>query len=183
MKKHILLILRKGKQMRTLFLACMFLAGNMSAFSQDKPSITFGKVSAEDFNLPKSDLIDSNTNAVIIADVGSISFVGNKNGWFSWVFKRTKRIKILNSKAINLGTVNLLSYHIGEGQEAREEKISDISAATYNFDNGKLTETILQKNDIFQSELSKYESEKKIHTGGCEIWFNHRVFVHKNFTV
>ncbi|HEX4375242.1 MAG TPA: hypothetical protein VHZ50_18195, partial [Puia sp.] len=64
--------------------------------AQDKSNAKFGKVTEADFNLSKPGIIDDNTNAVIIADEGSTSFIGNNKGWVSYVFKKHIRIKIIN---------------------------------------------------------------------------------------
>ena len=79
--------------------------------AQDKSNVQFGKVSPADFELPASPIIDTNTDAVILADVGSVHFVGNKHNWFSYVYKRQTRIKIINKKSIeDLATQKVLLY-------------------------------------------------------------------------
>jgi uncharacterized protein DUF3858/transglutaminase superfamily protein/uncharacterized protein DUF3857 len=150
------------------FLTVISLTGAISLFAQDKTPVNFGRVVTEDFNLPKSDLIDSNTNAVILADVGSITFVGNKSGWFNYVFNRKTRIKILNKKGFNQATVKIYLYHSGVGQELREEKADDITGAAYNLDNGNIIQTVLPKTDIFQTDLSKNNIEKKFTMPGVK---------------
>ena len=78
--------------------------------AQEKSPLKYGKVSASDFDLPYNKIIDSNTNAVIIADFGSTSFIGNNKGWFTLVFKRHTRIKIINEKAFDVATVRIPLY-------------------------------------------------------------------------
>jgi hypothetical protein len=128
-----------------------------TGLAQDKPNVKFGEVSSSDFNLPNTDVIDSNTNAIIIADIGSNTFVGNKKGWFTLVFKRYTRIKILNEKAFNLATVQIPLYIKGDD----EEKLADLKAATYNLENGKVISTRLEKKDLFQDKLDKNHIENK----------------------
>ncbi len=124
---------------------------------QNKANVKFGSVSLSDFTLPATNIIDSNTNAVIIADIGSTSFIGNKRGWFTLVFKRYTRIKILNEKAFNLATVNIPLYLEGENVE----KLTDVKAATYNLENGKVITTGLEKKDLFHEKLDKNHIENK----------------------
>jgi uncharacterized protein DUF3857/transglutaminase superfamily protein/uncharacterized protein DUF3858 len=147
---------------RFMFLILLFFSVNQIVNAQDKAPVTFGKVSLTDFELPKSKIIDSNTNAVIIADVGSISFIGSKTGWFIYVYKRKRRVKILNKKAIELATVKIPLYTTGLNSEMRQETLNDITASTYNLENGKVTETALSKNDIFEDHIDKHHTEKKI---------------------
>jgi hypothetical protein len=88
---------------------CLSLS-SVSGIAQDKSSAKFGAISPANFILPNTNIVDSNTNAVIIADVGSSTFIGNKKGWFTLVFKRYTRIKILNEKAFHLATVHIPLY-------------------------------------------------------------------------
>jgi uncharacterized protein DUF3857/uncharacterized protein DUF3858/transglutaminase superfamily protein len=130
---------------------------SIPAFSQNKANIKFGSVSSSDFTLPVTNIIDSNTNAVIIADIGSTTFIGNKKGWFTLVFKRSTRIKILNEKAFHLATVHIPLYHEGDNIE----KLTDVKASTYNLENGTVTVASLGKKDLFQEKLDKNHVENK----------------------
>lgn len=133
-------------------------------FSQSKNNIKFGDISASDFNLPNTEIIDSNTNAVIIADIGSTTFVGNKKGWFTLVFKRHTRIKILNEKAFRLATVHIPLYN----KDDNEEKLEDLKAATYNIENGKVISTSLGKKDLFKEKLDKNHFDNKFTMPGIK---------------
>src|SRR3978361_661632 len=111
-----------------LILIGILVVGNEIINAQDKLPVKFGSVSLADFDLPKSSAIDSNSNAVIIADVGSTEFVGNKNNWISYEFKNTSRVKILNKKGYDIATVKIRLWGAGD----KQDQISDFSAATYN---------------------------------------------------
>jgi Domain of Unknown Function with PDB structure (DUF3857)/Domain of Unknown Function with PDB structure (DUF3858) len=131
---------------------------HQKAFTQDKPLVTFGKVTAADFDLPKSTVIDSNTNAVVIANVGSIEFVGNKkSNWVSYVYKKNTRIKILNKKAFDLAKIII---HLN-GVDDHQDKIDNLQASTYNLENGKVTETKLNTTDIYDEQVRKSLFEKR----------------------
>jgi hypothetical protein len=136
---------------------CLVLVSAGCLRAQDKLNLKWGKVDAADFALPNSAVIDSNTDAVIIADVGNTSFVGNRKGWFSYVFKRKTRIKILNKKGFDAATVMVNLYNDEESQE----KLEDVSGTTYNLESGRITETRLNKNEIFESKLNIHWKEKK----------------------
>ena len=135
----------------TLILCLCIL--QLCCFAQDKLPIQFGKVSPQDFTNPVSVAIDSSSSAIILADIGSVSFIGNNKSWFSHVFKRTTRIKILNKKAFEyeISTVKIPLYTDGEDAE----KLSNLLASTYNLDNGTVTETKLDKKDIFTEKENK----------------------------
>jgi hypothetical protein len=142
---------------KSLYIALAFLCISIFASAQDQLNIKFGKISPSDFDLQQNNIIDSNTNAVIIADIGSSSFIGNKKGWFTLVFKRHTRIKILNDKAFDLATVRIPLYI----KDDDLEKVVDLKAVTYNLENGKVIETKLEKNDLFEEKIDKNHIEKK----------------------
>ncbi|MBS1606780.1 MAG: hypothetical protein JST42_29255, partial [Bacteroidetes bacterium] len=112
-----------------------FFATQSYCIAQDKPNSHFGKPGPADFDLPANPIIDTNTNAVILADVGAVHFIGNKHSWFSWVYKRQTRIKILNRSAFELATRRLMLY-IGDDDG---ETLSEVVATTYNLENGHVT--------------------------------------------
>ncbi|MFI5132872.1 MAG: transglutaminase domain-containing protein [Chitinophagales bacterium] len=126
-------------------------------FAQDKTNIKYGKISPEDF-APKVYSIDSNANAVVLADIGSTEIVGNSKGWFSLEFKHFKRVHILNKNGYEAANVEIELYTNGSD----EEKLDNLKAVTYNLENGKVTETKLDtKAGVFKDVISKYYMVKK----------------------
>ncbi len=128
------------------------------SFSQEKSKVQFGKVSPADFALPPSPAIDTNTNAVILSDIGSVHFVGNKHSFFSYVYQRQTRIKLLNKRAFE----DLASVVVGyRKQDEASAKLDKVSASTYNLENGQVVETKLAKTDIFETRINKWYVEDK----------------------
>jgi len=125
--------------------------------AQEKSNIKFGDISVKDFEVPASAVIDSNTNGVILADIGSTDFIGNKYHWFSYVYKTYLRIKIINKKALNLSNVKIRLY----GRKENKDQLSELRAVTYNIENGRVITTELNKTDVFEDILSSYTSEIK----------------------
>ena len=133
------------------FLGCICIL-HSSLLAQDKLNIKFGKVNKEDFNVV-SPLIDSNSNAVVVADVGKSEFIENSNDLsFSLVFKQKKRIKILNKNGYDAATISIPLY---VGNDGKTEKLSDLSAYTYNLVNGEVVETKLDADQVFTEKRSK----------------------------
>src|SRR5688572_18282281 len=89
-----------------IFLFCFHHFG----YAQKDSVVKFGKLTPADFNLPFSSVIDSNTNAVIISDIGSTDFKGNKKGYLDYIYTRKVRKKILNKKGVDLASVKLTFY-------------------------------------------------------------------------
>jgi hypothetical protein len=139
------------------FLFVLLFFQSAIVHSQEKMPVSFGKISPADFNELHSTVIDSSTNAVIVADAGSTSFTGNKKGWLSYVFKKQKRIKIIDKKAFDAATVHVMLYKQGEN----EERIDNIRASSFNLVNGVVVESKLDKKDIFEEKRDKNHLEKK----------------------
>jgi hypothetical protein len=122
--------------------------------------VHFGKVSPADFNLPANPIIDTNADAVVLADVGSVHFVGNKHNWFSYVYKRQTRIKIINKKSIvDLATQKVVLY--GSEKDESVETLSAVAATTYNLENGQVNATQLDKQDIYTTRTDRRHTEKR----------------------
>ncbi len=143
--------------MKILILSLLGVLFSLSILSQDKINVKFGKVSSEDF-ASKIYPIDSNANAIVIADVGSSKIVGNSKGWFSLEFKRYCRVHLLNKNGFDVATEEIPLYSEG----SNEERISDLKAMTYNLANGKVVETKLDtRNNVFKDKISKHLVVKK----------------------
>ncbi len=125
--------------------------------AQDKLPIKFGKVKIEDFDV-KSPLIDSSTNAVVVADAGYSEFVANTTqGSFSLIFQQKKRVKIINKNGFDAATVIIPLYVSGSD----EEKLQDLDAFTYNIENGKVVSTKVDKASVFTERRNKNWIYKK----------------------
>ena len=119
-------------------------------FSQEYSNVKFGKVSAEDFSV-ESKVVDSSTEAVVIADIGRSEFVGNMKSSFAIVFKRSTRVLILDKKGIDAATVEIPLYVNTTG----EEKLLNLKARTYNLESGKVVEVVLGSESIFKEKRNK----------------------------
>lgn len=139
-------------------LVLLLLSTSSLVFAQDKCPVKFGKVAPEDFDLSKNKY-DSSAEAVIIADVGSSSFEGNVKGWFSLLFKRQQRIKIINKNGLDAANIQIPYYIASTGNS--EEKIENLKATTYNLVNGTVVETKLEADQIYKDKLTKNWYVKK----------------------
>lgn len=137
----------------SLFLLLLALA----AQAQDKTPAKFGNVSINDF-ANKVYSIDSNANAVVLADVGSSKIEGNSKGWFSLVYKRFKRVHVLNKNGYDIANVSISLYSDGDD----EEVLDKVKAITYNVENGKVVESKLDtKSGVFKDKINKNLVVKK----------------------
>jgi len=145
---------------KRLAIALLFLFGiTLTAAAQDKIGkipVKFGKVTPEDFNVNTATL-ESAADAVVIADFGTTSFEGDNKGWFTLVFKRSKRIRIIKKQGFDAATVTIPLYVNGNVVE----KVESLRATTYNLEGGKVVETRLDDKSIFNDKTSKHWVHKK----------------------
>ncbi|MBC7890044.1 MAG: DUF3857 and transglutaminase domain-containing protein [Ferruginibacter sp.] len=139
------------------FFLLVLLFMQRSLYAQDKLNIKFGKVKPEDFEV-KSQLIDSGTNAVVVAHLGKTTFVANTNELtFSLVYVEKKRIKVINKNGFDAATITIPLYV----SDNKSEKLEDLDAYTYNIENGKVVETKVEKSSVFTEKHSKNWTYKK----------------------
>jgi hypothetical protein len=137
--------------------ALLFLLPVLQMTAQDKNKMKFGNVTDKDFAV-KIYSIDSNANAIVLADLGSSRIEGNNKAWFSLVYKHYKRIHILNKNGYDIANVSISLYSDSED----EEQLDQLRAVTYNLENGKIAETKLDvKNNVFKDKISKNRVVKK----------------------
>jgi hypothetical protein len=126
-------------------------------FAQDRDKVkhTLDKVTPADFVLPSTPIIDSNTHAVILSDQGEVHYIGNDKDWFSCVYTRQTRIKILDKTAFKLATVSFNLY----GEDENLQKLGNVAAITCNIENGQLAEQNLDSKDVF---LTRRDKEQRV---------------------
>lgn len=122
------------------------------ATAQEKSPIKFNHVEAADFEISKFK-VDTGYGAIIIADIGSSSFIGNSKGWFTLVYTHQRRIKIINKKGFDLASVEIPLYI--SSNLASEEKLENLKANTYNLENGQVVVTPLKKDAVFKDRQDK----------------------------
>ncbi len=134
------------------------------AKAQDKLDIKFGKVTQADFSL-SADKFDSGANALIIADIGKTSFEGDNNGFFTLVFTRFLRVKIMNKNGVDAGSLKIVLYRNGS---ENVEKLASLKGVSYNLENGNVVETKLDDKLIFAEQTSKNREVRKISMPGLK---------------
>ncbi|HEV3251605.1 MAG TPA: transglutaminase domain-containing protein, partial [Puia sp.] len=144
----------RNKRLLSLLLSLFLLHYGLTA--QEKADIKFGQITASDFDLSKHKF-DSGASAVVIADIGNTYFEGNTKGDFSLLFRRVKRIKILNRNGFDAAQSEIMIYNAG----GNEERLNDLKAFTYNLENSRVIQTKLDDKSIFTDKIDKYHSLKK----------------------
>ncbi len=118
-------------------------------------STEFGKVGKDEIDLKVYDK-DETAQAVVLFDIGESSFTRESEG-FDILFERQKRIKILSESGIEFAEVEIPFYREGNIYE----RIFDLEAITYNFENGALTRTILPQESWHDEKVNDYWMVRK----------------------
>jgi Domain of Unknown Function with PDB structure (DUF3857)/Transglutaminase-like superfamily len=123
----------------------MFLTSLQFVIAQD---LEFGKVSKDEL-LEKVYLPDVSANAVVLYKNQSTWFVST-NGVNSLVTEIHERIKIYNNEGFDFATEYINLY---KGRQSKE-RVKKIKAYTYNLENDKIVKIDLDKDQIFENEIS-----------------------------
>ena len=143
--------------MQWIAVVAFILFPSPNIFAQEKLKIKFGKVTPQDFDIT-SNLIDSNTNAIVIANLGNSEFeVNSSRKGFALSFQEKKRIKLLNKNGFDAATVEIPLYVSGN----TAEKLESLKAYTYNLENGKVIETRVDGGAVLTENRDKHHVIKK----------------------
>jgi hypothetical protein len=120
--------------------------------AQDFENMKFGEITPTDF-LVTAPAFDSGANAVIIKDFGNTEYIGNESGFFSIVFKRFIRVKILNKNGFRVANFRVL---IPDYNNRQYSKIKDVKGLTFNLVNGTIQKTDLDQQSIYTEKFGRY---------------------------
>ena len=127
------------------------------AQNKEELKVKFGKISDKEAAMTAYDK-DPDAPAVVLFDKGSLDFDFDDKKFFSGNYYRHTRIKIFKKEAYNLANIQILYTALGYGLQ----RITDIKASCFNLENGKLVETKLSEENIFDEKLIKRINVKKI---------------------
>lgn len=138
------------QKMITIVLGCWLVYGGVNA--QTNPKVSFFHVTPSDFQIDLSQ-VDTTDGAVLISDFGNCHFETDGSEGLDRLFTRKIRLKILNKKGFDAATFKIRLFKSGEGSEM--ETLSKLNASTYLLENGKVVETVLDKEAIFTEKEGK----------------------------
>ncbi|WP_343487645.1 DUF3857 domain-containing protein [Allomuricauda sp. d1] len=141
--------------MRVRILLLVFLYAVILT-AQEK-SFKFGKVSKAEVEQAQHP-IEKDAEAAILYKKERVFYEYIADDGFKTVRDVQYRIKIYNKSGLGWGTIEIPLYKNENG----EERISQIKAYTYNMVNGKVEETKLKKDGIFDGDVNKYRNKTSI---------------------
>ena len=131
-------------------LFCLFMICLLQVRAQEKTKYKFGEIGKSDFNFA-TQTFDSGANAIVIKDIGSSRFDGNDKGFFTLVYTRYLRVKILTKNGFDIGSrVIYLKRHLKE-----VETLYSVRGSTFNLEGGAITETKLDEKSIFPEKYNQ----------------------------
>ncbi|HVN58853.1 MAG TPA: transglutaminase domain-containing protein [Bacteroidales bacterium] len=117
----------------------------------------YGKISQDEISMTKYPR-DPEAEAVVLFDMGDTKFIDAPDYEYTVQFTRIRRIKIFNKTGQNYAEVRI-PYYVSDKGEA--EKVTSIEAHCYNFENGRLNESILDLNTVFDEKVKPRWNQKK----------------------
>ncbi|MCE4565783.1 DUF3857 domain-containing protein [Maribellus sp. CM-23] len=142
--------------MKNLILTLILICTLISNTHAQNFSTEFGKVGKDDLEL-KTYAKDKEAEAVILFDIGD-SFFNETSSGFEIIFKHSKRIKILSEAGMKYAEVEIPFYQEGD----IFEKVYDLEAYTYNLEDGRLTRTVVEKENIHDEKVNDFWKVKKL---------------------
>ncbi|MGB3777684.1 MAG: DUF3857 domain-containing protein [Tunicatimonas sp.] len=100
---------------------------------------------------------DSTTPAAILRDEGQLWFEYRDDQGFVALLTRTVKIKIYSTEGLGWGNVAVGYYDGGY----RQENVTDVWGTTFNEENGRIAESKLTSDAIFQDDFSEHGRVKK----------------------
>lgn len=131
-----------------LLLSCNFLIAQLE-FNPSNLNVTESDLKINTYAK------DTTANALVLFEEGN-SYI-DKND-FDIVTEIKKKIKIFNKEGFDEGTVKIYLYN----NEKNEERIKNISAATYTFEDGKKVSQKVKNSQIFNERRNKNTTIVKI---------------------
>ncbi|EJL59499.1 DUF3857 domain-containing protein [Flavobacterium sp. CF136] len=102
---------------------------------------------------------DTSAVAAILYKKGKSSIEYNDNDGFVLITQVEARIKIYKKEGYDWANQSVV-YYIGDNNSREKVEFSDVN--TFNLVNGKIEKTKLKSDGIFNEEVNKYRSRKKI---------------------
>jgi len=155
---------------KTILIITLLIA--QFAFSQD---FKFGKVSKAELEETQHAL-EPEASAAVLYRSQDVSFMYEQGKGFIQYNEIHERIKIYNKDGYDYATKTIRLYD--EGNDTKD-KLTSFKAYTYNLNNGKVEDTKLKNNGIFEEKTNRYWKQTKFTMpnikDGCVIEYKYTV--------
>jgi hypothetical protein len=127
-------------------LVFIFTMHKLHSKNPNLPNTVFGNVSLTDFSVPDS---LQTHDAVVLADACNIYFEANKNGGFSMVRYRYKKVLLTSKKSFQEATITVLL----QTANPHNEKLVQVKAASYHIQHNNIQRFEVSNRDRFTQRL------------------------------
>ncbi len=141
------------------FLGAVYLCLLTATSVAQETGFDLPKVSQSDFSIASCDF-DTAASAMVISDREEIDFLPDENT-FNVFYTRCLKMKILQEDGVRFARLEIPLYTSAGGRNGMEE-LREIEAFTYNFSEGKLRKTKLDRGTIYTEKLSDHYNLKKM---------------------
>ena len=140
------------------FLFTLTLLWSFSSFAQKEEHV-FGQITQNEVGMSFYEK-DEEAGAVVLFDQGKSSFIRSEYNSSAYIisFTRVRRIKIFDKSEYGRAQVEIPYYTDGYG---KTEKVFNIEAASYNYEDGVLQKSELDPDNVFSEKTNDYWSKKK----------------------
>ena len=139
-------------------IAIVFLTIAFTPFCLGQEKVKFGKISPEELKMEYYEN-DSAASAVVLYEELNTLYEYDRNSLFKVVNHYFVRIKILTNEGLSQADQSVSRY-IGSNN-LKKEILSGLSGNTYNLVNGKVEQTKLSKEHIFEEKTSEHITRTK----------------------
>lgn len=149
--------------MRIITFLISVMMFSVSAFALDgsgeyNPNKKMGKPTMDEMNMSIY-VRDSSANAVVLYHGETVEYSYIESG-FRITYNIKERIKILNDEGKDYANI-AVAYRNKAGDTEDNEVVTDISATSYNLENGKVVKTKMTKKDIFEERNNEFRKTTK----------------------
>ncbi|HRZ31923.1 MAG TPA: DUF3857 domain-containing protein [Flavobacterium sp.] len=126
------------------------------ALASNAQKYDFGKVSLEEIQQTKHPLEPEAPAAILYKKV-NVRYSYDKNEGFLQITEIVYRIKIYNQEGFDYATQEEILFNDGNIRE----KVTRVNGSTYNIEDGKVVETKLKKEQVFENKINNNLTELK----------------------
>ena len=144
--------------MKKRFQCLIFYAAITSFSFCAAQNVKFGKISMEELQMTTYEK-DSTASAIVLYEEMDVRYEYDSESTFKVVNSYFVRIKIVTNEGLSQADQSVVKY-LGR-TNAMSERLSGLSGNTYNLVNGKIEQTKLSKEHIFEEKTSESVSRTK----------------------
>lgn len=144
--------MQNPKSMFRPFILALFLLVGATSTAQN---FKFGKVSKEEVS-EKQHPLEEDADAAVLYTYQRTYYDYNQVSGFQVISEYHQRIKIYNKDGVDWAT-----KEINVSQGNIEEDVVSVKGITYNLENGKVEETKLDRDNIYEEDASRYRKVTK----------------------